>query len=156
MVRGLIILSILYCQFCIYNVLLAQDLDTPVSIDVKEQPLKEVLNQISAQSGVHFSYSTQLIDTETRITYSAVDKPVRKVLDEVLDSKNISWNEVEEHIVLTPIKAEITFKEPWPKLYTLSGNVRDKINGEALIAVNVYVPGTQYGAITNNWVFTKR
>jgi len=131
----------------------AQDLNQPVTINIQEKPLKEVLNQISAQSGVHFSYSTQLIDTETRITYSAVDKPVREVLDEVLDSKNISWEEVEEHIVLTPIKAEITSKGPWPKLYTLSGNVRDKSNGEALIAVNVYLPGTQYGAITNNYGF---
>ncbi|MEA3478600.1 MAG: carboxypeptidase-like regulatory domain-containing protein, partial [Bacteroidota bacterium] len=132
----------------------AQDLNKSITLHVENQPLKEVLNRISAQSGVHFSYSTQLIDTEINITYKAVDKPIREVLEEVLTPNGIAWKEVEGHVVLRPMRQdEIPDEAPRINIYTLSGNVREKSTGEALIGANVYVPGINYGAITNAYGF---
>jgi len=156
MIRWVIILSFCALRFALCNIVEAQDLRQPITIKVENRPLKEVLNQISATSGVHFSYSTQLIDPEQKVTYETEDTPVRQVLIEVLGPLGIEYVNVEEHLVLRPSHPDlplISRETPMKQKFTLSGHVRSQVDGEALIGANIYVPGTQYGAITNAYGF---
>ena len=134
-----------------YNVLVGQDIGARIYISVQDKPLKEVLNEISVKSGVEFSYSSQLIDVEQKITYSAVDKPVQEVLDGILHPNKISWERVEDHIVLSRAAGERIIIEGIGPMRSLSGFVRDKSNGEVLIGANVYVVGEYSGTVTNNY-----
>ena len=54
--------------------------DTRISLDIREQSLKEVLEIIAAQSGVPFSYNPRKVPIDQKITYSAQEK----TLDEIM------------------------------------------------------------------------
>ena len=72
------------------------------------------------------------------MSLNAQNKPVREVLDEVMDKLNCSYS-IEENIVA--IKKRQTGN-------MLTGRVVDE-NGEALVGVSVTIPGTNVGTMTD-------
>lgn len=78
-----------------------QLLDKPISIDVANKPISEVLTLIAKQSGVKFSYSPALIASERKVTLQLKNKPLRVVLERLLgDQVNIKSRN--HFVILTP------------------------------------------------------
>ncbi|MFO8128460.1 MAG: TonB-dependent receptor [Bacteroidales bacterium] len=132
----------------------SQDLGRRIRLDIQNQPLEEVIRQLSDMSGVRFSYSPQIIDVQQKITVCFKDLILPEALNLVLQGTGISWKVVKGQVVLKACRSGegLTGEENGPPC-SMQGFVVDKVSGEALIGANVYVPGTPYGVATNAYGF---
>lgn len=136
----------------------SQDLDQLVSLDFRDKPIGEALDLISRQYGIFFSYSSQRVPLSRAITYKTENRPIREVLNELLLPNGIRWSVHENQVVLQPARDTDNPTTPIPsqsaKKVTLSGYVRDRSTGEALIGANVVVQElAETGATTNTYGF---
>lgn len=134
---------------------IGQDLDKRISIDANNQPLKEVLSEISTRGNILFSYSPQQIPASQKVSAHFKNEKVRVILDKILLPLGIQYVIMENQIVLKP--AQKTESMPpgalSGKKFTISGHLREKANGEVLIGANVYDQGSYKGTTTNSYGF---
>jgi len=136
------------------NTVMAQNtLDQAISLDIKDTPLKDVLDTISRKSGLSFSYSSTVINANQLITIKSENEPVKVILDNLLASSDIQYTVVEEQIVLRPSKSKTDSNVGKELLFTFSGYVKDESTGEGLIGVAVYISELEIGTITNAYGF---
>lgn len=129
-------------------------LDKKISIHATEKPLGEILTEISEVANVHFSYSSQRIPVETKVTVTANNQTIKEILDTVLKNLDIRYFVIEEQIILKPGKRRKTSTSQIPLTkYTISGYIMDKSDGEGLIGATIYVPELNTGTITNPYGF---
>lgn len=125
-----------------------------VTISAKNKPLKEVLEELNKSTGVKFSYSHEQIPVNKEITLQFYHKPLKKVLKEVCNQANIQYKQLEGQVVLKaaiPITQEE--KQEEERNFTVSGYIKDKETGEALIGATVYDKEKQLGTIANAYGF---
>lgn len=65
-------------------------LETKVSLDCKDQPLKEVLDELKGQTGLSFTYDPG-VSRNQAFTYQAKDKPLKEVLDEMFKGRGLGY-----------------------------------------------------------------
>lgn len=139
------------------NVAKSQNLDKKITIIAKNKPLSDVLKEITRQSGIEFSYSTDLINASQPITLIARKKSVETIFSALFHENNIDYIQIENKLILKPYRREIpndeNLNETKISKRTLSGFVRDKIDGEAIIGASVSVTGTATGTVTNAYGF---
>ncbi len=142
---------------CLTNLVFAQDLNKKISIKMKDKPLNEVINEISKQGQINFSYSSQIIAVDKKVSIKAKNKSVKVILDEVLVKNGIDYVLVENQIILKLQKKEIVIKpddiSKEKTKFTISGYLKDKLTGEILIGAYVYAKGTFFGTTTNAYGF---
>jgi len=136
---------------------IGQDLDQKISLDFKDVPLSEVLQQLSNKGDIRFSYSSDAIPTDQKVTYACRLKPIYMVLNEILWSRGMEWLKVENQVVLKRTGSgqqavSISQANPSP-LYVISGYLHDSLTGEALIGANVVVWKQAKGTTTNEYGF---
>jgi len=135
----------------------SQDLKQKISLDMTGKSISEVLTEITRLSKIDFSYNPAMLPVDKRINVHAADRTVKEILDEVLAGNGIGYQVVENHLVLKlqapPEAAGKKSVTATAARITLSGYLRDKNTGEALIGANVYVKGTTVGAMTNGYGF---
>ena len=113
-----------------------------VSIDVKDQSMREVLKKIETQSNYRFFYNDQLSGLNNAVTLKAEDKSIKEVLDGLLAGQQLSYRLLENNmIVIAP--NEIAQQQK------VTGTVTDESTGEPLIGVSIAVEGTNQGTITD-------
>lgn len=133
-----------------------QELSKKITVVVQDQPLGVILKQISEQGGIPFSYNPRLIPVERRVSLNAVQQPISLILDELLVKNGIDYMLVENQVILRPHNnPHDPSKSPSGviKSYTLSGFLREKSSGEALIGATVQLRGTSLGTFTNGYGF---
>ncbi len=148
--RFLFLLSFL----CFFSSLPAQDLEQRISIHLREKPLEEVLSAISRLGSINFSYSPQQIPVKQKVTVHARKKAIRQILDEILTGTGIEYQVIENQVVLRMKTSQSGIPEKkMLSSYTVSGFVRDKATGEALIGANVYEGHSFKGTTANAYGF---
>ncbi len=132
------------------------DLSEKISIIAKNSSLESVLNEIEKKSGIKFSYSSQIIDNKQNVTIVARKKPLEDVFQVLFSDLNFDYVLVEKQIVLkkkyTVPKYKFTKKEK-AEFYTVSGYLRNEINGEVLIGAGVSILNAYQGTSTNEYGF---
>lgn len=123
--------------------------DITISLDVRDKPLEELLDEISRKSGIPFSYNPKRIEATQKITYSCTGKKLSLVLSEFSSQLGMSYSFLENQIILKPEKKTEELKEN----VTLSGFIKDAQSGEALIGATVVVNQLRIGASTNAFGF---
>ena len=143
--------------FLSQSILTGQDLDRKISLEVKNRPLKEILDLIAREGEISFSYSSPTIPVEKKITFRCENKPIRVVLNDILPPLGIEWIEVENQVVLKRRKGDPSSELMTPVRslpnFVLSGYIRDQVTGQALIGANVVVRKSMTGATTNTFGF---
>ena len=124
--------------------------DITLSIDISNRPLAEVLEIISAKSGIPFSYNPKKIQAGQKINYKAVNQTLSAILSDLSQQFGLRYTLVENQIILKPEKQ--TEKASSPGI-TLSGYVKDEKSGEALIGANVRIRELQTGVACNPFGF---
>lgn len=122
----------------------------PITMDVKDQPLGYVLDQLSRQSHLSFSYNPKRIPLDRKVSITCEDLLLGDVLKKVLGDAGVTYSFVENQIVLQRARPA---KGDSKSSITISGYVRDKKTGEALIGSTIYVPALSTGAVTNDFGF---
>lgn len=110
-----------------------------VTIKMTSATVKNFFAELKKQTGLDFICSTDLAESLPKVSLNAQDKPVREVLDEVMDKLNCSYS-IEGNIVTIKKRQAGNM---------LTGRVVDE-NGEALVGVSVTIPGTNVGTVTDS------
>ena len=124
---------------------------TKLSLDVNEASVGEVLTSIENQSEFYFLYSNKLVDANRKVSLQAVNKPVRKILDNLFADTDVRYVVYDRQIILSPegmLEKTIEKQNSPPQETVVTGKVTDE-DGNTLPGVNIVVKGTLFGTITN-------
>lgn len=124
----------------------AQD-NINLSVDFRSVSLSEALEQIAVQGKVSFSYNPRKLDVDQNITYSAKQKSVRSILEELASIAHFEFEIVEGKIILKPDPGGAERQS------TLSGFIKDSGNGEALIGATIWIEQLKMGTTSNAFGF---
>ncbi|MGH2624253.1 MAG: carboxypeptidase-like regulatory domain-containing protein, partial [Sphingobacterium sp.] len=117
-----------------------------VNIHVQKASLKQVLYQISKQTGYNFICDGNISAKLPPITLNAVDMPLAEVLDKCLGDDVFEVNYNEDKTIIIREKREIKQLQDIP----IRGVVTDE-KGETLVGVSITVQSNpSYGTRTNN------
>lgn len=134
----------------------AQDiLNQKVTLQVSNQEMKVVLAKLNKLTQVRFTYSSELIKTQKRISINAIERPLADVLTELFKGGNISYKIEGKQVILTKTTANPSgFLETAEPIgnhaaeRSISGKVTDEI-GSPLPGVSIVIKGTKNGTATN-------
>jgi TonB-linked SusC/RagA family outer membrane protein len=135
------IFSLLFHSFCGFS-----QSTNNITINVSNQPLKEVLKQIELQTVYRFVYSNTEIDVERKVSYKANNKELNEVLAQFLSTEKLDFQIKRNHIIITPAKTEEPTKEP----RKFTGTVYDSKENFPIPGVNVLVAGLNIGTTTDS------
>ncbi len=142
--RKILFTSILF--FLSVNWILGQQL---ITLEMRNKPLKMVLQSISNQSGYFFAYAPDKINDQQKITIVAINQPLDIVLQKLCDQLNLTYSIIQKQIILKPLnKTHRTLTKPKAGLFTISGYVTDSESGDYLIGANIFLDG-QLKSFTN-------
>jgi hypothetical protein len=155
-------ISLLVCLFALARHASAQDASRLITLHADQLHMKEVLNRIEAQSGLHFSYPSRLIDEDEPMSLHLDAMSLEDALQILFKEHRITFELAEQQVVLkrsrrkrmqkdVPAEQESVAREKVK--FTLSGFVRDARSGEILIGATVSIPGGTVGTISNSYGF---
>ena len=103
------------------DIFAANELEKRVTLQAVKTPLSKLLESITKQTNIRFSYSPQMVNVNQKISCSIRHKELKMALDTIL-SPSIEYKLVAKHIVLSPAKKSLTkAKPPQPEYkYTIN------------------------------------
>ncbi|WP_289005171.1 TonB-dependent receptor [uncultured Parabacteroides sp.] len=115
-----------------------------VSIEMRNETVKEILDEIEEQSEFSFFFNIKHVDLQRRVSVVADKSDIFKVLDVVFAGTNVRYSVVDKKIILSTgqeVQQNIQKKN-------ITGVVKDQ-NGEPVTGANVVEKGTTNGTITD-------
>ena len=129
-------------------------LDKKISIEAKNETVALVLDKITSQSHVFFSYNATLINAEKKIDASLTDKTIREILNVLFESKYF-YQVLDDQIVITTQNSEDEKKKTdemtgtKPATIVFRGKVIDIGEKDALPYSGISVQRSNIGTISN-------
>lgn len=111
-------------------------LNNPVTIELKQETLKNALDKIATQGKVSFTYGGNVLQNRSKVSLSASNKPLKNVLDELLRPFPLKYTALENKIIIREDESRITPSSSADSLFKINGRVFD--TGEPPIPL----PGT--------------
>ncbi len=125
--------------------------DKIISVRVHNQPLKNVFQQITRQTGLEFSYNPAVVNDQQRITFIVSNKRAIDVLSTLGSELGFSY-EIIENTVILKANAHPTMANTAKRKVTLTGFVMDSATGNVIIGAAVYVD-KRLVALSNEYGF---
>lgn len=116
-------------------------LSRKITINVKQQPVKDVLDIIGRQGEFYFSYNSGLNNTDSLVSVKAINKTVKQVLDMIFGDA-FQYKEVDNHIVI-----QQTSKE---KVYVISGHITDQSSGGSIKDASIFERNELLSVLSND------
>lgn len=118
---------------------------TMVSINMKNQTVKEVLNEIENSTEYTFFYNNRHLDLDRKVSVDISNGDILEVLEDMFGGTNVTYTVKDKNIVFSvkeksPVVAQDNRK--------ITGIVAD-VAGIPIIGANVMVKGTSNGTITD-------
>jgi TonB-linked SusC/RagA family outer membrane protein len=131
----------------------SQDLTKVIlSVKLKNETLKNALQQIQQKTQLPFAYKTGDISPYGNISYEATDISLAKLLDEILKPIGLIYEQVNSNIVIKKNKTkEITAVTTISSLFdgTIRGRITDE-KGDAVPNASVQLEGSTKGVVANS------
>lgn len=115
-----------------------------VNLEMRNQTVKEVLDEIEQQSDFSFFFNIKHVDLDRKVSVVAKKSDIFKVLETVFAGTDVHYSVVDKKIILSTERPEVQQDKKEKKI---TGVVKDQ-NGEQVIGANVSVKGTTLGTIT--------
>ncbi len=131
-------------------------LESRVTIVQKNQPLSSILNQLSWQAGIYFSYDAKLIDADKIYNIEATNLSLFTVLDKLFDARKYTFSVLENQVIISKKEEQIKKKEEEvkdsipEKYFFLTGKIIDKKKKEAIPYASISLYNKPIGTITNS------
>lgn len=116
-----------------------------ISVSVEDQPLPDALHAISEAGNFRFSYKSDLLLQDKRVSFKARNKTVKQLLD-LLFEGNFHYSEKGKYVILHPGGAQ---------QFTISGYIQNGKTGERLSNVTVYEDQVLVSTLTNEQGYFK-
>lgn len=126
-------------------------LEREVTISVSDETIPFILNIISQQTEIVFSYSPDIISTTSKISINVKGKPVRYVLN-TLFSGTVKYKVRGKYIILRKNEPS---KEEQKKEVVVEGYLYDSQTGNKLTDATVYNKEQKVSAITDKYGYFK-
>ncbi|WP_229247916.1 TonB-dependent receptor [Dyadobacter sandarakinus] len=129
-------------------------LDQRLSIAVENEEIEQVVARLEKSAKVRFLYSREIIQSKRKVTYTAQNEQLSRILDGILTPLKLKYEVAGDQIILKrdfKPTGGVTFPEPVtsPALdISISGTVTDA-SGAGLPGVSILVKGTQTGTTTD-------
>lgn len=156
------IIAMILCGMAMAHNNYAQLLDKKVTLSLKEVSIEEALNTLEVLTDLKFFYSVDQLNIKDKISFDAVDRSLREILDALLTPYQVYYKVHEK-------KSTITLKRKHDEpesgaLFpdnkksertglsspaTVTGKVTDAIAQQPMAGVNVIVKGTTDGTTTD-------
>ncbi len=123
---------LLFFFLCIYGINMAYGqgmLDRRVTVQAQRKPVAEVLKMAEKQAGFYFSYSSDMVKSDSLVSVSVRNKPVEDLL-EAMFGKRYQYIESSDHLIIQPALSY--------QYWYVSGMVVDKATGEPVSYATVY------------------
>lgn len=131
----------------------AQLLSKPISLNIKNQRLDNVLEIISNKGDFYFSYNSSIINKDSLVNLSISNRSVKEVLS-LLFNNTYEFKESGNFIIIkkAPIRMTMVTKveEKEDRIFTISGFVYNENNGLAIRDASVYEKKLLVAALTNH------
>lgn len=122
---------------------LADGEEPVVTLEVRQQPLGEVLKAIEKQTGVFFSYESEWIASLPPVSLQVSRVALSVCLKGLLGPLPVTYRITSRYVILKKKRRQ----------YTISGFVRDSVSDECLINASVIDRISGQGGVTNNYGF---
>lgn len=116
-----------------------------VTLHMRNATFQEVVKELERQTGLTFLFHVQKVNQLKKMTFEVSEARLEEVLKECLKDSGLSWQIVENTVVITPAVKSPAL--PQSKM-TLKGSVRDQ-KGEFLPGVAILIKGTSLGVSTD-------
>ena len=136
------LLVMLMCIFCTFNAMFANVLaDKTVTIKSENISVKEALNMVKKQTGIHIMYEdATLNNVPLKLTLNK--EPLEQALSVICSQAGMRYELVENNYVLIlPIDRNA-------KRRTITGVIKDD-TGEPVIGASIVIQGTTFGTVAN-------
>lgn len=120
--------------------------DKKVTINVQNTLVRTVLDQLQRDTHLHFVYEESTINPTQRVSLNYQNAPLSSILTDFCKQTSLRYEIKRNLILILPQNTTQTNKKHAP--IDIAGTVFDE-NGEGLIGVSVFVPGTNSGTITD-------
>lgn len=129
-------------------------LEKKITLQATSETIASILDQISAQTKVFFSYDAQLIEAERKTDISVADKSIREVLDTLFDS-HFEYKVLGDQVVIAKPESDQLKKKAddvsaRPKVIIFKGKVTDREEKDALPYSSIFVFRKNIGTVSNN------
>ena len=131
----LCLLSALHLSASVYSQ------NTTLTLNLKNQTVKEILSEIESQSEFRFFYNDKFVDMNRTTTVNIRNQNIYNALDQLFDKTSITYQVLENNLIV------ITPREMIQQGITVRGTVTDK--GEPIPGVNVVIKGASTGVISD-------
>ncbi len=121
-----------------------------VTISSRNNTINQVLDEITLQTGYHFTFDAAIINGKQKVQFMVTDLHLNLALDSLLSDPQIDYKTIEKNIViyrkntLAPSPISITIDRS-----LFRGRVVDKRSGKALSYATIALLGTSQGSISN-------
>lgn len=126
--------------------ILAPSLFAQITINVKNQSIRQALKEIERLSNYKFFYNNDLSSLDKVISFSAKDENIDSVMSKLLAGSDITYKADDNNLIV------LTLKAASPKQTSndrkIKGSVVDE-SGLPVIGANIVVEGTTNGTITD-------
>lgn len=126
--------------------ILAPSLFAQITINVKNQSIRQALKEIERLSNYKFFYNNDLSSLDKIISFSAKDENIDSVMSKLLAGSDITYKADDNNLIV------LTLKAASPKQTSndrkIKGSVVDE-SGLPVIGANIVVEGTTNGTITD-------
>jgi hypothetical protein len=126
-----------------------------VSINAENLPLSSILDQISWQARVYFSYDASQIQADSKYTVHAIEKSLYSVLTDIFNPHEFKFRELENQIIITNNSTRNDsvlqlIPDTIPvKYFFLSGKIIDQKKEDPIPYASVSIMNKPIGTISN-------
>ena len=125
-----------------------------VTISQKNQTINSILDQISWQAGVFFSYDASILNSTKKYSIEVTDKSLYTVLNQLFNSVEFKFTELENQVIISKktdeiIPDEIKLDSIPVKYFFLSGKIVDDIKENPVKYASVSLVNKPIGTISN-------
>lgn len=116
-----------------------------VTVNVKQQTIKQALRTIEKVSDYRFFYSNQLPDLDKKVTFEVNNQSIEATMSKLLSGTGLVYEKKEDNQIYLGVKGSKSGQKENKKI---KGTIVDD-NGEPVIGANVSIKGTTTGTITD-------
>jgi TonB-linked SusC/RagA family outer membrane protein len=114
------------------------------SLNIKDQPLREVFKEIESKSQFHFFFGDNLLLLDKVVNANMENSNVEQILDQLLANSDYSYKVLENNLIVIAPDNFINRQS-----HKVTGTVTDATTGNSLPGVSIAVEGTTNGTITD-------
>lgn len=121
-----------------------------VSVSSRNKTIQQVLEEITLQTGYHFTYDASIINGKRKVQFKAENQPLDTTLDSILQDPQLDYRTIERNIVI--FRKNQIAPEPFSSMVKrslLKGRVVDKRSGKVLPFATIALLESSLGSISN-------